>query len=198
MIKSLYNNQNDILSSIIKLHCPDGFECDPTFGNGVFYKLIEKPKNCFDIDPQFDFVVKASSSNLPLLDRSIKNIIIDPPFLTYVKDGRKHKSGKVALTKRFGGYYSYSDLEKHYTETIQESSRVLDKKGIMVFKCQDIIHNHKIHATHVNVIKWAEDRGFRLLDLFILSANHRMPGPQIGIQRHARIFHSYFLVFKKI
>jgi hypothetical protein len=54
-----------------------------------------------------------------------------------------------------------------------------------------------MHATHVNVCNWAEHEGFRLLDLFILPAKSRMPGPQKGTQRHARVFHSYFLVFVK-
>jgi hypothetical protein len=30
-----------------------------------------------------------------------------------------------------------------------------------------------------------------------LPAKFRMPGPQKGTQRHARIFHSYFLVFER-
>jgi hypothetical protein len=56
-----------------------------------------------------------------------------------------------------------------------------------------------MHATHANVIEWAKDAGFRLKDLFILAAKHRMPSPnRKGKQKHARIFHSYFLVFEKI
>jgi hypothetical protein len=35
--------------------------------------------------------------------------------------------------------------------------------------------------------------------MFILAANHRMPSPnRAGAQKHARIFHSYFLVFKRL
>jgi len=76
--------------------------------------------------------------------------------------------------------------------------RVLKKKGIMVIKCQDIIHNHKMHCTHVNVINWAAGM-FRLKDLFVLPAKHRMPSPnRKGVQKHARIFHSYFLVLEKL
>jgi hypothetical protein len=74
---------------------------------------------------------------------------------------------------------------------------VLKKGGKLVFKCQDIIHNHAMHCTHNRVINMAEIEGFRLLDLFILPARSRMPGPQKGTQRHARVWHSYFLVFRK-
>jgi hypothetical protein len=102
------------------------------------------------------------------------------------------------MSKRFGGYWTYPELEEHYKLSLNCFSRVLRRKGILVFKCQDIIHNHKIHPTHINVTLWAKDYGFRLKDLFILGATHRMPRPNKGSkQRHARIYHSYFLVFEK-
>ena len=85
----------------------------------------------------------------------------------------------------------------HIDKALAEAHRVLKPGGVLVFKCQDVIHNHKMHATHVNVCNWAEYEGFRLLDLFVLPAKSRMPGPQKGTQRHARVFHSYFLVFVK-
>ena len=76
---------------------------------------------------------------------------------------------------------------------------MLKKGGVMVVKCQDIIHNHKMHCTHASVIGWAADSGMRLLDLFVLPARHRLPAPnRAGTQKHARSFHSYFLVFKKV
>lgn len=197
MIPSVSDSNDKILQSILALHCPEGFECDVTYGNGGFYKNIPEPLLKFDIEPLKDGVIKADSGNLPLKDSSLNNLVFDPPFLTYVKQGREHNN-KVALTSRFGGYYKYEELQQHYYNTIIEASRVLKKSGKMIFKCQDIIHNHKMHCTHSMVIEMARDAGLRLLDLFILAANHRMPGPQKGQQRHARIFHSYFLVFQKL
>lgn len=135
---------------------------------------------------------------LPLRAGSIGSLVFDPPFLTYVKNGREHKAGGVAMTKRFGGYYSYSELEDHYHETISEAARVLRPSGRMVVKCQDIVHNHRLHPTHQRVLEMARMEGFRLLDLFVLVARSRMPGPQAGQQRHARIWHSYFLVFELV
>ena len=196
-IKSTYESQDDILNAIKTLYCPEGFECDLTYGNGGFWKTIEKPKYCFDITPLHEGVVQAPSSRIPLPSDSLSNLVFDPPFMTYVKNGRDHKNGKVALTARFGGYYTYLELEDHYKNTLYDACRVLKKNGIMVFKCQDIIHNHQMHCTHVKVINMAESIRLRLKDLFILCAKHRMPGPQKGTQRHARIFHSYFLVFEK-
>ena len=55
-VRSVYFDQSEILAGIIKLHAPDGFDCDMTYGNGSFYKNIPEPKHKFDIDPQSDDV----------------------------------------------------------------------------------------------------------------------------------------------
>lgn len=197
VVSSVYESQDSILSGIQHLHCPLGFDADLTFGNGGFWRKHERPPLCYDATPLYDGVVKADSARLPIESASIGSAVFDPPFLTYIKGGRSHKGGGVAMSNRFGGYYAYSELEMHYCGTLSEAYRVLRPLGRLVFKCQDIIHNHKMHCTHAKVINWAEARGFRLMDLFVMPAKYRMPSPQKGIQRHARIFHSYFLVFER-
>ena len=104
----------------------------------------------------------------------------------------------MIMSNRFAGYWKYDELADHYRATLAEAYRVLKHKGILIVKFQDIIHNHKMHCTHANVINWAGHHGFRLLDMFILTAKHRLPAPnRQGTQKHSRIFHSYFLVFTK-
>jgi len=201
MIRSVYYEQDEILRSIMSLCSIERFDADVTYGNGKFYSSIQEPLFKFDISPQVDGVVECSSDNLPLNDNQINSLVFDPPFLTYVRAAREG-NGNMIMAKRFGGYWRYDELEKHYRETLTEANRVLSKKGIMVFKCQDIIHNHKMHCTHLNVMKWA-DGLFRLKDLFILPVKSRMPIPQQAgtkkkVQKHARIFHSYFMVLEKI
>jgi hypothetical protein len=202
VIRSVYYDQAEILQSIINLHTNGKpFDADISYGNGKFYKSIPEPKLKFDIDPQCDGVIQASSASLPIEGGSLASAVFDPPFLTYVRAAREG-NGSMVMAKRFGGYWTYGELEAHYKETIAEVYRVLAKKGILVFKCQDIIHNHKMHCTHLNVINWAEGR-FRLKDLFVLPAKHRMAVPQVEgtrkkKQKHARIFHSYFLVMERL
>lgn len=197
VIKSVSYDQDEILNSIIKLYCKDGFECDISYGNGGFYKNIKRPDLKFDIDPQLDDVKEATSTKLPLNDNSLNNIVFDPPFLTYVRAARDG-NGSMVMAKRFSGYWAYSELEEHYKGTLKEAARVLKKKGVMVFKCQDIIHNHKMHATHINVVNWAQEFNMRVKDMFILPVKNRMPSPnRAGKQKHARIYHSYFLVLEK-
>lgn len=196
VIKSIYSDQQDILDAIVALHAPDGFECDLTYGNGSFWK--RQPPLKYDIDPQNDDVVSKSSDNIGHEDGTLGNTVFDPPFLTYVRAGRAG-NGSMLMSKRFGGYWRYDELESHYKSTLDECRRVMRPKAILAFKCQDIIHNHKIYATHINVVNWASERGFRLKDLFILQANHRLPSPnRVGKQKHARVFHSYFLVFERL
>lgn len=198
VIKSVYENQIDIIKSIMKLCGIDRFDADVTYGNGMFYKEIEKPIHCFDLDGNLPNVTECSSDDLPLENESISSMMFDPPFLTYIRAARGG-NGNMVMSKRFAGYWRYDELENHYRETIKEAHRVLVKKGIMVIKCQDIIHNHKMHPTHVNIISDWSNGMFRLKDMFILPAKHRMPSPnRKGTQKHARIFHSYFLVLEKI
>lgn len=201
-VKSCYESQDDILNAIQKLYCPEGYHCDLTYGNGVFWKNIKRPSICCDVDPKADFVRKESSTATTIDSNALSNVVFDPPFLTYIKNGRGHQNGGVIMSKRFGGYYSYDDLENHYDESLKEMSRILKNNGKLIFKCQDIIHNHKMHPTHCMVINMAEKYNLRLLDMFILVANHRMPMPQEKMpnykQKHARIYHSYFLVFEKV
>ena len=197
-IRSVSYDQQEIIKSIMQLCAIDRFDADLTYGNGQFWKEIGKPLNRFDIDDSLsDLTSVCSSTQTPLADSSINSCMFDPPFLTYVRAGREG-NGNMAMAKRFSGYWRYDELAEHYQQTAKEAGRIIAKKGIFVVKCQDIIHNHKMHCTHANMIQWCAE-WFRLKDLFILPAKHRMPSPnRVGSQKHARIFHSYFLVFERL
>jgi tRNA G10 N-methylase Trm11 len=197
-IRSVSASQDEILRAIMTLHDIDRFDADVTYGNGAFYKHgIPEPVHRFDLDPQQPGVVECDSGQLPLDDASIGSVVFDPPFLTYVRSGRTG-NGRMLMAGRFGGYWRYDELEAHYRATLKEAARVLRRGGVLVFKCQDIVHNHRLHATHARVIEWASEAGFDLDDLFVLTANHRLPAPnRAGRQRHARIHHSYFLVLTR-
>ena len=106
-----------------------------------------------------------------------------------------------AMKPRLSGYWRYDDMMADYAAGIAEAHRVLKSKGVLVFKCQDTVHNHRLQLTHARIWSLAEEQGFRLQDLFILITTNRLPvraashGRQV--QRHARVHHSYFLVFRK-
>lgn len=198
-IYSQQSSQDDILDAIRRLHLNgENYACDLTYGNGVFWQKLPRPALCFDAHPQHDFVAAANSDSLPLPDCSLSNCVFDPPFLTYIR-GNGKPGGRMKMAERYGGYWTYDELAAHYISTLRECQRILKPKGILVFKCQDIIHNHKMHCTHANIIGWAAKFGLRLLDLFVLTSRVRMPRAcRSGRQRHARMNHCFFLVFKKI
>jgi hypothetical protein len=197
--QTLSLDQQEILSWIRAIHCPEGFDVDATYGNGKFWPdEADRPALRFDADSSLPDCEHALSQALPLAGASVGSVVFDPPFLTYIRQNREG-NGNMVMARRFAGYWRYDELEAHYRASLKEFARVLRKRGIVVFKCQDIIHNHRMHATHINVVSWAAEVGFRLKDLFVLGAKHRMPRPnRKGPPQHARIYHSYFLVLEKL
>jgi len=103
MIKSVYYDQTEILQAIMQLCAIDEFCAEISYGNGKFYEKLKKPLLKFDISPQVDGVIAASSSALPIECNSLNSIVFDPPFLTYVRDAREG-NGNMVMAKRFGGY----------------------------------------------------------------------------------------------
>ena len=194
IISTISYDQIEIIKNIISLHCPQGIELDPTYSKGNFYKTIDQPLEKFDLYPQTDDTLTANANNLPHLDSVISSIMFDPPFI--VGQTTKEMTGKMAV--RFHGFRYIGDLWKWYSECLAEFHRILEGGGILVFKCQDTISSGKQHYSHVHIINEANRLGFKNIDLFVLLAKNRMIGHNHKIQKHARKFHSYFLVFKKI
>ena len=199
MVKSISYSQDEILSNIIRLY-NDGktFECDPCFSKGNFYKKIDKPKYCFDVDPKYDFVQKYDCQKLPFEDSSIQSIIFDPPFLATKGPSLNSNSRSNKINKRFGVYASESNLFAMYKNSIREFSRVLSDDGLLVIKCQDKVSSGTQYISHCAITQFCADCGFYCEDIFILLAKNRLVADwQIRNQKHSRKFHSYFMVFRK-
>lgn len=192
-IKTISNSQEEIIKNIITLHCPTGIQMDPTFSKGIFYKNIEKPKIIGDLCPQVDGCKKMNVTNLNISDESIESVMFDPPFLA----GYTKKKETGIIGERFSGFRYISDLYKFYEDALKELHRILKRKGILIFKCQDTVSSGKQHWSHVYIINEAEKLGFYLKDLFVLLAKNRIIGHNHQNQKHARKYHSYFLVFEK-
>jgi tRNA G10 N-methylase Trm11 len=193
MIKSVSDNQHQIIKDILALYCPDGIDLDPTYSKGNFYKQIEKPRLKSDLFPQADDVVKSDAASLWLENDSIQTIMFDPPFVA----GHTKENPTGIIGERFHGFRYVSDLWEWYDKCLLEFHRVLKKNGVLIFKCQDTVSSGKQHLSHVHIINKAEELGFYSKDLFILTAKNRIIGHNHQVQKHARKFHSYFLVFVK-
>lgn len=200
IIKSVSEDQIEIIKNIIKLYIPSGqIDCDCTYSKGNFYSNneITRPKYNYDIIPQYDFVQKADSRNLPLEDNSINSIMFDPPFLATTGKSLKEDKNNNLINKRFGVYNNEIELHQMYKDSLKEFYRVLDKNGILIFKCQDKVSSGKQYLSHVFIINEAVELGFYPKDLFVLIAKTRLVADWQKNQKHSRKFHSYFLVFEK-
>jgi len=195
IISTVSDNQSVILSSISKLYCPNGFDLDPTYSKGVFYKNgVPEPKYKSDLTPQQDDVMPCDCRELPFPDNFLGSIVFDPPFV-----GGSRKYGKPGIIKtRFSYFPTIPKLWQFYTESLTEFYRILQPDGFLIFKCQDSVESAKQYITHVEVMNTAYKQGFYPEDLFILIANNRLISPNQWKQQHARKYHSYFWVFKKI
>jgi hypothetical protein len=194
MIKSISYDQDEIIKNILSLENIDQIDLDPTYSKGVFYKNIKKPRIKSDLIPKDESIIQSCSSSLSFLsDNEVNSIMFDPPFLAgYTKQSPSGKMGE-----RFHGFRYIKDVWAYYAKSLAEFNRVLNKNGTLIFKCQDTVSSGRNHLSHVFIINEAEKLGFYCKDIFILLAKNRMTGHNHAKQKHARKFHSYFLVFKK-
>jgi len=199
VIKSTSYDQEEIIKNILTLHVPQGFiDCDPTYSKGNFYKNIQKPLYKFDLYPQLPDVRKSCATELPLNDNVVNCLMFDPPFLaTKGPSLNKNKENRNIITERFGLFETEPLLHEFYNQSLKEFYRVLDKNGVLIFKCQDKVSGGKNYFSHNIVMMQAINHGFYPKDLFILNAKNRIISGKHKNQKHCRKFHSYFWVFEK-
>lgn len=201
IIKSIQNENSEIIKSILKLHCNgQNIQCDATYSKGVFYKNngIEKPKYKFDLFPQTSDTVQADCRNLPLQDNSIGVLMFDPPFV--ISKGpsmNARKDGQNIISNRFSYFENPKLLYDFYKESINEFYRVLEPNGILIFKCQDTVSSGTNYFSHCYIHNYAVSKGFYPKDLFVLNAKQRIISGKHKNQQHARKYHSYYWVFVK-
>lgn len=190
VIKSVCYSQQEIIQNIYKLHCHGGIDLDVTWSKGRMFAGIQKPKFRFDIKPQDGANGAADFRALPFKDQTFRGIMFDPPFL-----GGGGSQG--VMCKKFGRMGRPEEVWALYRDGLAELDRVLKSYGILVVKCQDIIHGRTQYMTHVEVANMALALGLYLRDIFILVSRTRPISWNQHNQNHARKFHSYFWVFGK-
>lgn len=197
IIKSISYDQIKIMQDIIQLYTPEGIELDPTYSVGNFYGRIPRPKYRYDIKPQCKEVTQADCRNLPHTDNSITSINFDPPFLANYHPRPTYDQGSNIIINRFGFFKTMPELWAFYLNSLREFYRILKPRGILIFKCQDVVDSGEQYLSHIEIINQAIAIGFYPIDLFVLLAKNRIIGQNGQNQRHARKFHSYFIVFRK-
>ena len=192
VVRTAYTDERELLNDILWLYNGgDGVDLDPCYSIGRFWQGLPQPKFKFDLRPQLAEVGRASSDNLPIENESINSVMFDPPFLV-LPDGYK-----AAMVERFTSYQTLDELQSHYTNSLKEFYRIMVDGGLLLFKCQDLIFNHKAFMTHVFIINQAESIGFFCHDVIILVRDNVLLSGKVRNQEHARKTHSYYVVLSK-
>lgn len=190
---SYFTNEQECLKAILEIHNRGKtFDCDPMYFKGNFYKLIDKPKYIFDINPQVPECQLGDARALPLQSDSIESIILDPPFMICTRESQRN----FYSSKTHSYYGSLDELYAGYEAILKEAHRVLKRKGICVFKCQDYTDSKTV-MTHCLVYEIAVRLGFYAKDIAILNIPKSKVYNGNTKQRHFRKVHTYFWVFEK-
>jgi len=191
--KSVFENEQELLQALIDIHLGgNDIELDPMFFKGNFYKNgINKPIYISDKNPQTKDIVKMDFEHSTYLAESYENLILDPPFM--ISNRSSQKNYYSSKTHTF--YESLDQLKKSYFNLINEAYRILKKKGVLIFKCQDFTDSKTVF-THTIVQDIAERLGFYSKDIAILVKPNKIYNGNLK-QRHLRKIHTYFWVFIK-
>lgn len=198
IISSVSYRQEEILSNILKLYAPNGIDADLTYSIGQFYKSgeVPPPRLKYDISPKTADTVQADSRAISLNSETCECIVFDPPFLATKGQSLKTVVGNN-IARRFGVFPTEAELYDYYLKSIAEISRILKNGGIAIVKCQDKVSSRKQYLSHNFILNSAAEQGLYCEDIFILLARNRLLSPKHTNQKHARKYHSYFLVFRK-
>lgn len=190
LIRSISYDQQEIINNILNLYNnSQPIDFDPCYNLGMFYKdnRVIAPNEKSDIKPLLQGVKKIDVQCLPFEDK-FNCIIFDPPFIV---------SGKTSkMAQRYGAFESVNELKEFYVNSFYSLQRALKKKGLLIVKCQDFVNGRRNYIMLNYVLNLARDLNFKVLDLFILLSKTRPT--RIKKQQHARKYHSYFVVLKKI
>ena len=84
------------------------------------------------------------------------------------------KPGSNLTHKRFSSSFSIPELWKLYEDSMKEFYRILDDKGILIFKAMDTVSGGVNYFSHYYIMKKAIEIGFYPKDLFILGKAMRI------------------------
>ena len=133
LVKSVSDDQYQIIKDIVKLYAPDGFDIDPTYSKGVFYKSgeIAQPRLKFDLFPQTEDTIKANANNLPFENDTFDYYIISFGIRN-VTDIDKSLNEAYRVLKNGGRFFclEFSKVENELLKNIYKKySRLIPKIG---------------------------------------------------------------------
>lgn len=183
-----------LIRDALGLHLEDGaLVLDPMYGRGNFWAAVDE--NRYTLLYSDMATGGPDARALPQMDASVDAIVLDPPYIPSHDDDLK---ASIDATYRVNGsgLKSAGDVIRFYEDALVEAHRVLKPRGIAFVKCQDTTENHRAYWVHADVLRAAEHRGFKAIDLFVL-VQRGAPAQRHRSQERARRNHSYLWVFRK-
>ena len=169
---------------------------DATVNSGRFWRGSKRPVVGLDIDRRHFPDVLASSSQMPLRDRSVDVVVYDPPHVpNQGRDRSKDFNTRFGLGTKSSAANGYN-FSHTYPPFLVEARRVLKDDGLLFCKISDYVHNHRLQWAHVDFIKAAEREGFTACDCIIKVRKGPIVDPRWRVAHHARRHHCYWLVFR--
>jgi hypothetical protein len=194
---SISGNNSDLMVKVAGLYFKDGDRiADVTFGNGVFWRKIDR--SAFQFFPS-DIITCPKTAfdfrDLPYPNDAFNVHVFDPPY----KHNPARTSSAESSYRNFQttGGMSHSAIIDLYRQGMREGLRILKDGGMMLVKCQDEIESGKQRLSHIEIWEIAtQELGMVVQDLFVLTPK-TTPIIEYRNQKHARKNHSYLWVFRK-
>lgn len=172
---------------------------DPTFGNGRFWKNIDRSLYDTHLTDLGDGI---NLRALPYANESADVIVLDPPYR--YTPAKNTKQDDVPGHGKVDGLYNLqaaaltntASVIALYVAGFREAARVLRLGGFLIVKCQDTVQDGKNIWVHNLLMAEAETLGFACRDVLIVAPTSIL-ATRWPFQRHLRKGHSYFLVLRK-
>lgn len=174
---------------------------DMTYGTGGFWRADVRDRYpVIGIDATRPATLQADFEHLPFRPGAFGCVVFDPP---YANNGGAHKDrtkAGVARTYNLQPGTSTKVIHRLYRNGIAEAARVLRGQGYLMVKCQNGVESGQRQWTAEYIHEVARRHGLRKVEELVYVQSH-IPmvrhNPDIVPQQHARVNHSYLLVFRR-
>lgn len=190
-VESVYFDKEELLGGIVRLYAPQGFDVVANYSEKGNTPLTEKARLKFSLEPCSKAVLKAGADQLPVSNNSVDSLYFENQLRSWNTKSQK-QAGKDY------GVGDISGLMAFYVRCLGEFKRVINRNGILVFPCSDLVSDQRSYFLHSLVYNEATRHGFKPLDIFICVRKMKGMARAEGVQSQSRKHHEYFWVFKKV
>ena len=184
-----------LFKEVAELYLKSGDKvADITFVKGTFWRDIDTGQ--FDFHAS-DLMTSAKRpfdfKKLPYGDAEFDAVVFDPPYAHNPGEMLGDDNYRNSATTK--GFY-HKDIIELYRRGMEESKRILKRRGLLFVKCQDEVESSSQRRSHIEIFDIAtEELGLTDQDCFVLVTER--PVVQYKRQEHARKNHSFLWVFRK-